>query len=108
MKTYLFLLAWVDGSEGAQNVGVDTNIHSSDDLLPEYNKCKKQVQFGEYIFARYIVAPNEKVAEAFGYSQAFHENFTGYNTVSTCFSVDCIEQNNNQNTPLIVVDLQED
>jgi hypothetical protein len=100
MKTYLFLLAWVDGSEGAG--GDDTNVDDQDDLLPEYNKGS------EHVFALYIAAPNETIARDVGYSRAFHDNYTGYNTVSICFSVECIEQNNNQNTPLIVVDLQED
>jgi len=104
MKTYLFLLAWVDGSEGAG--GDDTNVDDQDDLLPEYNKGS------EYILSLYIVAPNEKIAAAFGYSHAFYENYTGYNTVSTCICVEGSEhgvnQNVNGNTPLIVVDMQED
>jgi hypothetical protein len=98
MKTYLFLLAWVDGSEGAS--GDPTNVHGQDDLLPEYQKGS------EYIFALYIRAPNEGVASNYGYARAFHENYTGYDTVSTC---ELVKWNipNPCPIPFIVVDTQE-
>jgi hypothetical protein len=74
---YLFLCAWVQGSPSAEDNQVDTGIFSSDDLLPAF-------QAGEEEILSVIVegAPNEEEAATHGYAKAFHENYTGYDTVS--------------------------
>src|ERR1700677_1519072 len=100
MKTYLFLLAWCDGSDSA--CGEATGVDSQDDLLPEYRKGN------EHIFALYIAAPNEGLAADAGYSRAFHENYTGYDSVSTCFCTEEMNINNVRETPLIVVDIRKE
>lgn len=96
MKKYLFLLAWVQDSEGAS--GDDTNVNTADDLLPEYKLGS------EYVFAYRIIAPNSQVAGHYGYAKAFHENYTGYDTVSTYMEIDGVDVPDNEETPLITVD----
>lgn len=98
MKRYLFLLSWVHGSESAENNGVTTYVHKQEDLLPEYGKNNEEV------FALRIVAPNEDVACNFGYAEAFHENYTGYDTVSICVEIDGTIVGNLEETKLITVD----
>jgi hypothetical protein len=92
MKKYLFLLAWFEGSEGAG--GDPTNVHSIDDLLPEYKKGN------QYIFALRIEAINEEVASKYGYARAFHENYTGHDTTSTYMEIDGVDVPDNEDTPL--------
>lgn len=79
MKTYLFLLAWIQGSDSAD--GEETNVNKQSDLLPEF------LAGNDSIFAREIVAPNKDVANVFGSAAAFHDNYTGANSLSVC--LDC-------------------
>jgi len=99
MKKYLFLLAWVEGSDSAS--GDPTNVHQQKDLWTEYQRGS------EYVFALVIQAPNEEVAEAVGYARAFHDNYTGYDTVSTLILLDEVVQAAAE-TPVIVVDCSQD
>ncbi len=71
---YLFLLAWVDSSDGA--CSEETHIYESDDLYPQYT------QGNDHIFAVEIWAPSDKIAWALGYQEAFFDNFTAQDTVS--------------------------
>jgi hypothetical protein len=84
MNTYLYLLAWVSGSDGA--CGEDNNIHSQDDLLPQYLACNVDV------FAIKINIPfadrGKTIACKYGDSAAFHNGYTSNDTTSICISVD--------------------
>jgi hypothetical protein len=73
MTNYLFLIAWIHGSETAPE---DTHVHDQDDLLPEYLKGNEEV------FALLITAPNEEVAACIGYKEAFFQNYTAYDSLS--------------------------
>ena len=79
MKRYLFLLAWVEGSDSAS--GDYTNVHSQEDLHSEFMKGN------EFIFAVDIHAPNDEIACAFGYAEAFYDNYTAADSTSTCLEV---------------------
>jgi hypothetical protein len=92
MKKYLFLLAWVEGSDSAS--GDATGVFDQKDLLPEY------IKGNEYVFAVRIVAPNIDLAANFGYTEAFHENYTGYDTVSNIFEIDGKSVPDKEVTPL--------
>jgi hypothetical protein len=78
-RTFLFLLAWAEGSDSAG--GELTNINSQDDLLPEYQKGN------EHIFALVIRSAYEEVAEKYGYAKAFHDNYTGEDSVSNLIEI---------------------
>ena len=93
MKKYLFLLAWMDGSDGAG--GDPTSVEEQDDLLLEYENGS------EYVFALRIEAINEEVASKYGYAAAFHENYTGHDTLSTCLEIDGHVVLDNDETPLM-------
>jgi hypothetical protein len=95
MKKYLFLLAWFDGSDGAG--GDPTGVHKQGDLLPEYKRVN------EHVFALRVEAPNEEIASAFGYARAFHENYTGHDTTSTCILIDGVEVPDDAGIPLVRV-----
>lgn len=79
MKKFLFLLAWVEGSDSADE---DTGVHQQSDLLPQYQAGN------EHVFALVINVPNSgnetDIAATYGYAAAFHDNYTGYDTVSVC------------------------
>lgn len=92
MKRYLFLLAWIDGSDGAG--GDPTGVSEQDDLLPEYQNGS------HYVFALRVEAINEEVASMYGYAKAFHENYTGHDTLSTCLVIDGVDILDNDETPL--------
>lgn len=95
MNKYLFLLAWVSGSESGS--GDDTRVHNQNDLLSEY------VLGNEYIFALRIEAPNMEMASTYGYAEAFHDNYTGEDTTSNCFLIDGTNVPDNEGTLLISV-----
>lgn len=78
MNTYLFLLAWVQDSDSMDE---DTNVYGPEDLFKEFENGNEQV------FAVFVKAPNEDIANAFGLAGAFHENYTGMDSVSTCIEV---------------------
>jgi len=83
-KRYLFLLAWVSGSEGA--CGEETHIYESDDLYPQYTLGS------DNIFAVEIWAPSDKIAWALGYQEAFFNNFTANDSVSDLVEIDLDEE----------------
>lgn len=89
---YLFLLAWINGSESCCG---PTNVDGSNDLLPEYLKGNEE------IFALRVDAPTEYLAGRLGYAEAFHENYTGYDTVSTLVEIDGVEVTDNDELKLI-------
>lgn len=97
-KTYLFLLAWYQDNESGG--GTPTNVSSQDDLLSEYQKGN------EHIFAFLIEAPNEKLAADTGCAMAFHENYTRYDTTSTCSDVVANNISVRDDTLLIRVNIQ--
>ena len=75
-KRFVFLLAWVSGSDSA--CGEDTKINSQDDLMKEF------LNRNPNIFAVEIYAENEEIAYAFGCKEAFFDNFTAHDSVSIC------------------------
>ena len=74
---YMFLLAYVSGSEG--NCEEDNNITCSDDLIEEYKAGNPA------IFAKEYYAFSEEEALAYGYRDAFFENYTAHDTVSIIY-----------------------
>lgn len=88
MRRYLFLLAWVEGSDSSADE--PTGIHDQDDLLPEYKKGN------EHVFAVEIRLPqismNEfidyEIAKRYGYAEAFFNNYTAHDSVSTLEEID--------------------
>lgn len=84
MHKYLFLLAWMDGSPGADE---ETHVHDQADLLPQF------LAGNEAIFALTIevgsnIVQHARVATAIGQSEAWSENFTGEDTLSVCELLD--------------------
>lgn len=79
-KRYLFLLAWVAGSDGEkENIAHgSTNVRVREDLKKEYRS------HNEHIFALEISAPNYTFATAIGFQMAFLTGYTVYNTLSYC------------------------
>lgn len=77
--TFLFLLAWVDGSDSAG--GESTKVHEQSDLYLQFK------QKNEHVFALIIKAPNATVAKAFGYSTAFFNDYTAHDSVSICMNI---------------------
>jgi hypothetical protein len=74
MKHYLFLLAWVDGSASA--AGVKTKVKNTTDLRVQFDDDN------ENIFALVINAANDDIASAFGYKEAFFENYYAHDSIS--------------------------
>ena len=96
MKRYLFLAAWVEGSESS--IG-SNGVHSQADLMPRF-------QAGEEDMISLVIegAPNEKVAEAFAYRECWHENMTAHDSVSDMIELD--DTNVIHCTKVIKVDCQ--
>lgn len=80
MKSYLFLLAWVSGSDS--NCGEDNNIHAASDLFEQYNAGNDSV------FALEITAPNSDYAYDKGITEAFFEGYTAHDSVSDIVELD--------------------
>lgn len=89
MKSYLFLIAWFDGSESS---GEKTKVHKQEDLYKQFKKGN------EHVFAVVINLPkansnrlfeehDETMAQAFGYKAAFHANYTGHDSTSDIIKV---------------------
>ena len=79
MKRYLFLLAWMHGSDSASDD--PTNVYSQDDL-------RKQFDLGnEYIFAVDIHASSADIAAAYGYKLAFFNNYMAYDSLSVLIRI---------------------
>lgn len=77
-KRYLFLLAWVDGSDSADMENhVESGVEDCHDLMPQF------LAGNRHIFAIMIHATSLEIAEAFGAAAAFNQNFTSNDTVST-------------------------
>jgi hypothetical protein len=74
-KRYLFLLAWMEGSDSSN--GDPTGVFSQDDLLKEFRNGN------EYIFAVEVHSHSEDEAATIGYRDAFFENYTAYDSLST-------------------------
>jgi hypothetical protein len=81
MKRYLFLAAWFDGCESSPDT--KNGVHNQDDLMPRFLAGEKEM-------IKLIIegAPNEKVAEAYGYRECWHDNMTAYDSVSNLFTLD--------------------
>jgi len=80
-KRFLFLLAWASGSDGeADNLepGEHTRVEKQSDLREQFDKGN------ENILALEIWASNEEIAAAFGYKEAFMNNYTAHDSVSSC------------------------
>jgi hypothetical protein len=80
-RRFLFLLAWASGSDGeADNLapGEYTRVEKQEDLLIQFEKKNKN------IFALEIWASNENIAAALGYKEAFMDNYTAHDSVSSC------------------------
>lgn len=79
MKTFLFLLAWCEGSDSCDD---DTNVRSQSDLMPEYLKGN------EAIFALEIKGDiTVETAQKWGYTEAFFNNYTAHDSVSECVEI---------------------
>lgn len=90
-KRYLFLMAWVVGSEGAY--GDATRVHSQSDLMPEYLKGNEHIFAVEIVdgcnpFNWECVLPPVDIAYALGCKEAFDNNYTAYDTVSVIDELD--------------------
>ena len=81
MNKYLFLLAWIQGSDMA--AGEETKVHNQEDLLPQFEDGN------EHIFALAMFnCPNDEVATIIGRSEAFDNGFTAHNSLSTVIEID--------------------
>lgn len=79
MKRYLFLLAWIDGSDSA--CGENTKVHCQEDLTEQFDNGN------ENVFAVDIHASNADIASAYGYKMAFFNNYTAYDSLSVLVRV---------------------
>jgi len=80
-RRFLFLLAWVAGSDSeADNLepGEHTRVKKQSDLREQFDKGN------EHILALEIWASNENIAAALGYKEAFMDNYTAHDSVSSC------------------------
>jgi hypothetical protein len=73
-------MAWVEGSDTA--LSEPTRVYSQEDLLPQFHAGN------DYVYAVAIDAPNEETATAFGYKEAFFDNYTARDAVSMIMEVD--------------------
>lgn len=103
MKHYLFLMAWIQGSESAFDV--DTEVRKQEDLLIQLNKGN------ENIFAVHLTADagiSESLLMALGYKEAFFAGYTSQDTLSTweetgpCFSGVILEHKLNINKIIVI------
>jgi hypothetical protein len=83
MNQYLYLIAWAAFSESSGEE--DTKVSTQEDLLPEY------LAGNEHIFAVKINVPHcdneDEIARKWGDSEAFHANYTAYDSTSICMWV---------------------
>lgn len=88
MKFFLFLLAWVEGSESAGND--KTGVIKQSDLMTQYLRGNK------HIFAVEIAVPGsflisskdaKEIAYRFGCTEAFRANYTAHDSVSICQAI---------------------
>lgn len=78
MKKWLFLIAWMDGSdEGGAN-----GVHTQNDLYPQHQAGN------EHVTAFEIEADTKEVAYEKGYKEAFFENYTAYNSFSVLIDLE--------------------
>lgn len=98
MKSYLFLIAWFDGSESSG--GEKTKVHKEEDLYKQFKKGN------ENVFAVLISVndshppirlpepeePFETVATHAGEAAAFHANYTAHDSTSNLIKVDSYVQ----------------
>lgn len=81
-KRFLFLVAWVEGTESAAFMDAgDTNVHENEDLLTEYKDGN------ESVLAVEIFAPNSDVAAAIGWRHAITEEAGSYTLDDTLSDV---------------------
>jgi hypothetical protein len=83
-KNYMFLFAWIAGSDSACED--DTKINNSEDLHSEFEKGN------QYVESIIITAPNEHIACVYGYAEMFHNNYTAIDSTSTVYEVDVIDE----------------
>ena len=77
MRKFLFLIAWIDGSDADDVAG--TGIHKQDDLLPGWLNHNENVNGWELEAHE----PNDAMNE--GYSKCFFANFTAHDSVSAIY-----------------------
>jgi hypothetical protein len=97
---FLFLLAWMHGSEGAENNGTpETKVNKQEDLIKQFKKGN------ENVFAVEVFAPSQDIANAIGCREAFHDNFTGYDTLSIIMPLAANEKfRKGQKVPCFIVE----
>lgn len=82
MHRFLFLLSWIDGSPSDDE---GTCISSQEELMPAY------LEGNPFVFAVEIQVPmggnEEEIASKWGYTEAFHNNYTAEDSVSICESL---------------------
>ena len=83
MRKFLFLIAWVDGSDSDHHNndyhGSGTGIHKQDDLLPGWLNHNENVSSWELEAHE----PNDATNE--GYREAFFANFTACDSVTALY-----------------------
>lgn len=76
IKNYLFLMAWIDGSESALE---DNGVRQQEDLLVAFNAGN------DNIFSLLITSEDyvpECMLDAMAYKEAFHANYTAHDSLS--------------------------
>jgi hypothetical protein len=86
MKRFLWLTAWAHGSPSAEENGVETHVNGQKDLLPQFESGNEEIFSVEVRLADYIDDP-EGTANMVGQSEAWGENYTAHDTVSTCVEI---------------------
>lgn len=76
MDKYLFLVAWIHGSDSSFGLP-ETHVHKQEDLLKQWQANNDQV-----LAILVSNAPNEKIAEGLGYREAFFQNYTAHDSLS--------------------------
>jgi len=59
-----------------------TCVHSQKDLLPQFKAGN------DFVFAVVVDAPNQEVASAYAYQEAFFAEYAAYDSVSELISID--------------------
>lgn len=85
MKRYLFLAAWVEGSDSAfDNNNGYNGVNSQHDLIP----CFLAKRDDNLIAVIIEGAPNDEVASTYGRAECWHHNMTAHDSVSLSIELD--------------------
>lgn len=85
MNRFLFLCAWIHGSDSSFGLP-ETHVHKQEDLLKQWQANNDQV-----LAVVVSNASNGAIAEALGCREAFYQNYTAHDSLSQVIELDLEE-----------------